>query len=92
MGGQRVHRPQPGPFDHQLYANANQTSFSPAALAAIQQEEQRLGRPLSHPERARVAMAVEAASPPRHWTWASSSTIWARRGTTCSKTSAGTWG
>lgn len=65
MGGYRMHPPQPapGPFDTQLYANANRTSLSPAALAAIQQEEQRLGRPLGHSERGRIAMEVDGGVP-----------------------------
>ena len=62
-----MHQPQPGAFDPQRYANANQTAFSLEAQEAVRREERRRARegehPLSHSERGRIGMAVDGGVP-----------------------------
>lgn len=71
MGGQRIHGPQLGPFDPQTYQNATQTHFSLGAQDTVQREERRRARrgerPLSHSERGRIAMEMDAGVSDSRW-------------------------
>lgn len=67
MGGQRILRP----FDPQTYQNATQTYLSLEAQEAVHREElsrARKGeRPLSHSERGRIAMKIDAGVSDSRW-------------------------